>query len=140
MKLDLHNLTNHYQDVKLISLSSWRQAHEIVPRDHNGPYVILQEGYDPEDPKMIAEEFVLGRSCKWLSLGYFYRMPIPERRAEFLFGTVAEVIELMSNLPSKAEFLRPAAKGTEASTAPAPSDGMMEAFQASRAKQSGSTQ
>jgi hypothetical protein len=139
MKLDLHNITNQYQDVRLISLSSWRQAHEIVPRDRNGPYVILEEGYDPEDPKMIAEDFVLGRSGKWLSLGHFYRMPIPERRAEFLFGTVAEVIELMSNLPSKAEFLRPAGKETEASTTPAPSDGMMEAFQAGRTKQSGAS-
>ena len=135
MNLDLRNITNHYQDVKLISLSTWRQANEIVPRDRNGPYVILQEGYDPEDMRMIAEDFVLGHSGKWLSLGHFYQMPIPERRAEFLFGTVAEVIHMMNNLPSKVEFLRPAGKETEASAAP--NDEMVEAFQASRAKQSG---
>jgi hypothetical protein len=92
MNLNLRNLTNHYQDVKLISLASWRQASEFIPRDRNGPYVVIQEGYDPEDMKMIAEEFVLGRSGKWLSLGHFYKMPVPDRRAEFVFGTVAEVI------------------------------------------------
>jgi hypothetical protein len=61
---------------------------------------------------MTAEEFILGRSGKWLSLGHFYKMPVPERRAEFVFGTAAEVINMMKDLPSQAELLRPAsAKG-----------------------------
>src|SRR5262245_13749843 len=88
MNVDLRNITNNYQDVKLISLSTWRVANEFTPRDRHGPYVVLQEGYDPEDTRMIPEEFVLGRSGKWLSLGFFYQMPVPERRAEFIFGTV----------------------------------------------------
>ena len=61
----LRNITNSFQDVRLASLASWRQASEFSPRDRGGPYVVLQEGYDPEDPKVIADEFVLGRSGKW---------------------------------------------------------------------------
>ena len=135
----LHNLTNHYADVRLISLSTWRQASEFTQRDHNGPYVVLQEGYDPEDMKMIAEEFVLGRSGKWLSLGHFFRLPVPERRAEFIFSNMAEVIQLMRNLPSKAELLRPGSKGAPA-PAPTDSDEMAAAFQAGRGSKSNPTQ
>ena len=137
MNPNLRNITNHYQDVKLISLSTWRQAGEFTPRDRNGPYVVLQEGYDPEDIRMIGDEFLLGRSGKWLSVGHFYQMPVPDRRAEFIFGTVGEVIQMMSNLPSKAELLRPAAKQGQASPTPAPDDDMAAAFQAGRAKQTG---
>lgn len=108
--LNLRNITNRFQDIRLISLASWRQAGEIEPRDRGGPYVVLQEGYDPQDLRMIAEEFVLGRSGKWLSLGHFFKMPIEQRRAEFVFGTAAEVMQMMSELPSTAVFLRPSEK------------------------------
>jgi hypothetical protein len=135
MNPNLRNITNHYQDARLISLSTWRQANEIVPRDRNGPYVVLQEGYDPEDMRMIAEDFVLGRSGKWLSLGHFYQMPVADRRQEFIFGTVSEVIQLMSDLPSKAELLRPSEKGVPST--PAADDDLAAAFQAGRAKQTG---
>ncbi len=105
--LNLRNITNAYQDVRLASLSSWKRASEITPRDNGGPYVVLQEGYDPEDLKVIPDEFVLGRSGKWLSLSHFFRMPVPERQAEFVFGTAAEVMEMMRNLPPKVVLLRP---------------------------------
>ena len=102
---NLRNITNSFQDVRLASLASWKQAGEFNPRDRGGPYVVMQEGFDPEDPKVIADEFVLGRSGKWLSVGLFYRMPVPERRAEFIFGTAAEVMEMMDQLPARAEIL-----------------------------------
>jgi hypothetical protein len=129
--LNLHNITNSFQDVRLASLASWKQANEIMPRDRGGPYVVLQEGYDPEDPKMTADEFVLGRSGKWLSLSHFYRMPVPERRAEFVFGTAAEVMQMMSNLPPKVELIRPGAPG-EAAPANAETDEMTAALKAGR--------
>jgi len=106
---NLRNITNSFQDVRLASLASWKQASEFTPRDRGGPYVVMQEGFDPEDPKVIADEFVLGRSGKWLSIGLFYRMPVPERRAEFIFGTAAEVMEMMRDLPSKVQVIRPGA-------------------------------
>jgi hypothetical protein len=52
---------------------------------------------------LTPDEFVLGRSGKWLSLGHFFKMPVPDRRAEFVFGTAAEVMQMMSDLPSKAQ-------------------------------------
>lgn len=131
--LNLRNITNHFMDVRLVSLSTWRQANEISPRDHNGPYVVLQEGYDPEDMRMIAEEFVLGRSGKWLSLGYFFRIPVQERREEFIFGTMAEVIQIMSNLPSKVQLFRPPDK-MDPRELPA-EDEMATAFKRARGQQ-----
>src|SRR6185503_5450023 len=100
----LRNITNSFHDVRLASLASWKKANEIIPHDRGGPYVVLQQGYDPEDLTMTPNEFVLGRSGKWLPLAYFFRMPVPERREEFVFGTAREVMRLMSNLPSKAEI------------------------------------
>src|SRR4030095_2522131 len=114
--INLRNITNSFQDVHLASLASWRQANEFTPRDRGGPYVVLQEGYDPEDMTLTPDEFVLGRSGKWLSLSFFYQMPVPERRAEFVFGTAAEVMQIMSDLPPKVEIIRP---GDDAKAGPA---------------------
>jgi hypothetical protein len=69
--------------------------------------MVTQEGYDPEDLKSVADEFVLGRSGEWLSLSLFFRLPISERRAEFIFGTAADIMEMMENLTSKVVILRP---------------------------------
>jgi len=131
--IHLRNITNSFQDVRLTSLATWRQANEFNPRDRGGPYVVLQEGYDPEDQKVIAEEFVLGRSGKWLSLGLFYRLPVPERRAEFIFGTMAEVMQVMGNLPSKVEIIRPGATPETAPAAAEP-DEMAAAIQAGKSQ------
>jgi len=128
--INLRNLTNDFMSVRLVSLASWQSAKEIVPRDHAGPYVILQEGYDPQDFSMRADEFVLGRSGKWLSLSYFYKMPIPERRAEFVFGTAAEVMKMMADLPPSPQIIRPGSPAEQASATSA--DEMAEAIQAGR--------
>jgi hypothetical protein len=129
--INVRNITNSFQDVRLVSLASWRQANEITPRDRGGPYVVLQEGYDPEDPRLLVEEFVLGRSGKWLSLGLFFKLPVPERRAEYVFGTAAEVMEAMHNLPPKVLIVRP---GGPAEAAPVTPEGdeMAAAFQAAK--------
>ncbi len=129
-KMYLRNITNSFQDVQLASLSSWKRAHEIFPRDRGGPYIVMQEGYDPEDATVTPDEFILGRSGKWLSLGHFFRMPVPDRRAEFVFGTVAEVMETMSNLPPKPQVFR---SGSAPSTPATPEDDeMAAAFRAAR--------
>jgi hypothetical protein len=128
--LNLRNITNSFRDVRLVSLASWRQANEITPRDRGGPYVVLQEGFDPEDMTMTPDEFVLGRSGKWLSLGYFYKMSIPERRSEFVFGTAAEVMQMMEHLPSKVVLLRSDSKDQSSPTAE--SDEMVAALKAGK--------
>jgi hypothetical protein len=120
-KLNLRSITNNFLDVRLLSLASWRQAGEISPRDHGGPYVVLQEGYNPNDPKMTPDEFILGRSGQWLSLGRFYQLPVDQRRAEFVFGTAGEIMQMMEDLPTKVvmfghgktEEAAPAGTGTD---------------------------
>ena len=135
-KINLRNITNSFQDARLCSLASWRQANEIVPRDRGGPYIVLQEGYDPEDLTMTADEFILGRSGKWMSLSFFYRMPVPDRRAEFVFGTAAEVMKMMSDLPSKATVMRPSGMTEAAPSTAETNDEMAAAIQAAKSKES----
>lgn len=134
--LNLRNITNNFQDARLISLASWKAAAEIPGRDRGGPYVVLQEGYDPDDAKCIAEDFVLGRSGKWLSLGLFYKMAVPDRRAEFIFSNAAEVMEMMSNLPPKPVVIRPGAGEAVAEAAPE-GDELAAAVQAGKAGPAG---
>ena len=130
---DLRKITNHFQDARLVSLAGWRQASEITPRDRGGPYVVLQEGYDPDDLNMTPGEFVLGRSGKWLSLAHFFRLGIPERRTEFLFGTAAEAMQIMADLPFKVAIMgRPS--GEEQAVPAEANDEMAEAFKAAKEK------
>ena len=108
-------LSNHFSACRLISLAKLKTAAEFPGRDTNGPYLIAQEGYDPSDPAMRRGEYLLGRSGEWLGTHWFVRLPVPERRKEFLFATVGEVMELMENLPGKVSVIttRPANVGEE---------------------------
>jgi hypothetical protein len=133
--INLRTITNNFQDVRLVTLSSWRQAGEIMPRDRGGPYVVMQEGFDPNDASMNPDEFVLGRSGKWLSIGYFYQMSVPDRRAEYIYGTAAEVMQMMSNLPPQVVMLRGGDKDKPAATGE--KDEMAAAIEAGRAPKPG---
>src|SRR5215471_4221419 len=132
-KLNLRSITNNFLDVRLLSLASWRQASEISPRDHGGPYVVLQEGYNPHDPKMAPDEFILGRAGQWLSLGQFYRLAVDQRRAEFVFGTAGEVMQMMEDLPSKVVMFGHG-KTEETPPAGAETDEMANAIKAAKSQ------
>jgi hypothetical protein len=93
--------------------------------------VVLQEGHDPNDTRMIAGEFVLGRSGKWLALSHFYQLPVPERRAEFIFGTAAEVIQMMGQLPAKPVMMNHVETDSDTVVTPA-EDEMAKAFEAEK--------
>jgi hypothetical protein len=101
-----HRLSNHFSACRLVSLAKLKAASEFPNRDTNGPYVIMQHGYEPGDPAMRPSDYILGRSGSWLGTHWFIRMPVPDRRKEFLFGTLAEVMELMESLTSKVEVIR----------------------------------
>jgi hypothetical protein len=102
----LRNITNNYQDVHLVSLKKWKRAGEVQPRDAGGPYVILQTGFDPHDLQMNPTEFVLGRSGEWVRLQMFYSLPVDTRRQEFVFGTAAEVMQLLEDLSGNVRVIR----------------------------------
>lgn len=106
-------LSNDFSAARLVSLSKLKAASEINPRDRGGPYVVMQDGYDPADPAMVPGEFLLGRSGLWLATAWFVRLPVPERRKEYIFGTAAEVIELMGSLTGTAKVLRPDGAGVD---------------------------
>ena len=127
----LRKTSNAFQDVRLVSLASWRQAAEISPRDRNGPYVVTQEAYDPDDAKMAPNEFVLAKSGQWLPLGQFFRMPVADRRDEFVFGTATEVMQTIRDLPSKAVLFGSRQK-KESEDASAEPDEMEKAFRAAK--------
>ena len=130
MNPNLRNITNNFQDVHLVSLASWKQANEFIPRDRGGPYVITQEGYDPEDLTMREDEFILGRSGKWLSLGHFFHLPVADRRAEYVFATAGEIMQMMADLPPKVSILRPKDKARKAVSPE--KDEMAKAFMAGK--------
>jgi hypothetical protein len=130
------SLSNNFQDVRLVSLASWSKASEINPRDKGGPYVVTQQGYDPYDPTMTPDEFILGRSGKWLSLGTFYALAVDERRAEFVFGTAAEAMQAVGSLSSRVVILG-RREGAVAQPANPASDDMAAAIQSGRERQPG---
>lgn len=111
---ELRNLTNRFQDVRLISLRTWAAVLDMTPCDHGGPYVVTQEGYDPDDLSVTANEFVLGRSGVWTTLTHFFHLAAPLRREEYIFGTAGEVMRLMEGLPTRPAFLRPEAPAESA--------------------------
>lgn len=102
----LRSITNSYQDVRLLSLKEWKRAAEIEPRDQGGPYMVSQEGYDPEAAKPRADEFVLGKSGEWVRLSLFFQLPGDVRREEFVFGMASEVMQLMDSLSSSVRLVR----------------------------------
>jgi hypothetical protein len=128
---DARKITNDFNDTRLISLAAWRHAKEFNPRDKGGPYVVSQQGYDPQDIRMQPEEFLLGRSGRWLAMKYFFQMPVPERRAEFVFATAAEVMQVMEGLPSNPAVISPDRPLPEDS-APPEGDDMAAAIEAGR--------
>lgn len=101
-----HRLTNHFSDCRVVSLAKLKMASEVEPRDPHGPYLIVQEGYDPKDLTMQPYEFFLGRAGGWLASHWFFLLPIPERRAEFVYGTLAELTEVIDNLAGPVEVIR----------------------------------
>lgn len=104
--LDPHALTNDYPHFRLVSLRTWSGAAQFEPRDQAGPYIVSQTGYDPQDWTMTPDEFLLGRSGEWLSAGSFFRLKSGGRRRQFIYATVAEMMDVMRCLPTQAAVMR----------------------------------
>lgn len=128
---ELHSLSNRFQDVRLISLRTWKGAAALAG-EPSGPYFVAQEGYDPEDPRLTPDEFLLGQSGQWLSTRYFIHLPKAQRQAEYLFRSAADVIARLETLPSKPVIVRPGQAPTPAVDSGAEPDDLLQAFQEAR--------
>ncbi len=109
-----NKLTNNFDSARLLSLKNLKQASEIPGCDRNGPYVVMQHAYDPEDPTMTPEDFLLGKSGAWLATKWFVGLPVDQRRKEFIFATSTEVIALLEDLTHGVAITRPQGSPPEA--------------------------
>lgn len=124
-------ITNAFQDVRLVSLGKLALAAEFPERDGSGPYVVAQEGCDPQDLTVTPAEFLLGRKGAWLRTADFFRLPVDQRREEYFFPRAADVIQLLEQLPSQPVVTRPGGEPAEPAAAD-PADEVHLALRAAR--------
>ena len=89
-------ITNQYQDFKVLNL-----AQLLHRTEGRGPYMITQDGCDPNDPTMRACSFVLTRRGTWLHFYLYLALPEPVRRSCAQFETITEVLQHARSLPEK---------------------------------------
>lgn len=119
---DAHPLSNNFQNVRLFRLHSAPSPGTEEPgRDSLanpasalGPYVLMQTAVDPEDYRGEIDDFILGRSGRWLPYYLFHQLPVEQREEEFHFASAAEAIAMLESLPGKPEIdrLRPPPSGS----------------------------
>lgn len=95
------NLSNDFQDVHLYSLHTWPEAGAFRDPNGNGPYIVMQTGIDPEDLRATVEDFILGKTGRWLPMYLFQQLSKELRREQFIFAAAADVIEVMQGLAGK---------------------------------------
>lgn len=84
-------LTNSHKDCRLIKLD---------PDDPTSPYAVMQEGYDPKDPRYRMRMFYLQRDGQWID--EIARSTRPDSEGgDVLFETSAEAFKVLGNLPGK---------------------------------------
>lgn len=84
----MKQLTNSYTDCRLINLE---------PATPKGPYVVVQEGYDPEDPTMRSALFLLKKSGTWIDEIAHFAVP-DETAFDIIFEDVKDVMTLLGGL------------------------------------------
>ena len=94
-------LSNDYQDVRLFSLHTWRDAASLQASPGYGPYVVMQTAIDPDNLRSIVEDFILARTGRWLPMDHFRRLPQETRRELFVYSAASEVIEVLRGLLGK---------------------------------------
>lgn len=87
----MRQLTNNYRDCTLIN---------IEPSTPGGPYVVVQEAFDPEDPQMRNALFMLQHDGTWIE--EIARTELPdEERFEVVFETLNDVMQAFQAMPDK---------------------------------------
>ena len=80
-------LTNDYRDFQLLELGKLMSSGE-----GRGPFMVLQDGIAPGDPRMRTCSFVLTRRGTWLHYYLFLTLPEEVRRRCALFESGAEAL------------------------------------------------
>lgn len=118
-------LSNDWQVCHLLDLKGLpvRDRSGLTP-GADGPFGVMQRAYDPEDPKLEADDFMLTREGRWMPLYAMLALPEEEREALLVFTTAAEAIQTLANLRPEAviDRARIPASGKVAAGAPVPAD------------------
>ncbi len=89
-------ITNSYQDFHLLALGQL-----LSHGEGHGPFIWVQDGCAPDDPRQRVCSFVLTRRGTWLHYYLFLALPEAVRRKCAMFETSAEALALASTLPAR---------------------------------------
>lgn len=89
-------ISNRYQDFQVLNLC--QLVHHV---DGRGPFMVTQDGCDPNDPTMRACSFVLTKRGTWLHFYLYLALPESVRQHCAHFETVADVLQRADALPGK---------------------------------------
>lgn len=89
-------ITNRYQDFQVLNLC--QVVHHVEGR---GPFIVTQDGCDPNDPTMRACSFVLTRRGTWLHFYLYLALPESVRQHCAHFETVADMLQRADALQGK---------------------------------------
>lgn len=86
-------IRNEMQGLQVLNLS------QVVHRtEGRGPFLVVQEGCDPGDPRMRACSFVLTRRGSWLHFYLYLALSEGARARCAQFDTAAEAVEAASRV------------------------------------------
>ena len=94
--LATHTITNHFTDFRLLDLSKVEKRLE-----ERGPFILVQDGSAPEDPRMRECSFVLTKRGTWLHFYLYLALPKGVQRHCAQFETAAEAMKCADCLPGK---------------------------------------
>lgn len=90
-------ITNNYQDFQVQNLC--QLVHHV---DGRGPFIVTQDGCDPNDSRMRACSFVLTRRGTWLHFYLYLALSESARAKCTYFETAPEIVRHAESLPAKA--------------------------------------
>lgn len=89
-------ITNDYRDFHLLALGQL-----LSHGEGHGPFVWVQDGCAPDDPRQRACSFVLTRRGTWLHYYLFLALPEAVRRKCAMFESSADALALASTLTGR---------------------------------------
>ena len=89
-------IRNSYHDFRILDVSKSTRN----PKRH-GPFMAIQEGSDPNDPRMRECTFVLTRRGTWMHCYLFLLLPRSLRRQVAVFDKPQDILALAEELSPK---------------------------------------